>query len=162
MPYSKYDINWKRLILWIIPEVLRKTLHVAWVVALIAPVVRLYFQFISFRNEIIYALTITPQVCYLEKALNDRFDSQQRGIYITDPEEKPGLPLYLKVEVKPVVLFTKAEAIAQILYTKSESGKFGVDFLVNVPSNVQFDLQELTAFLSNYKLPSKKFKVVTV
>lgn len=123
------------------------------------PVNDLHSRFVYYRNNALYRLSITPQVCYLEKALNDRYDVIERRIYITDGVELSGLPLFLKVENKPTVFSRKSEGNEQVLYTKAETAYFSADFVINVPVTVPFDISEITAFVNGYKLASKTFKV---
>ncbi|KAA2245483.1 hypothetical protein F0L74_05870 [Chitinophaga agrisoli] len=60
------------------------------------------------------------------------------------------------------MLHRKSEGGAVVLYTKAETTAFNVDFIVNVPIAVSFDMNELTAFVNSYKLASKTFKVKIV
>ncbi len=162
MPFNKYNIDFKKLVIWLLPSVLRRRYMIAWLVALISPVIRMYNDVLAFRRLAIYRLAITPQVCYLEKALNDRYDIAQRRIRIVDAKEFEGIPLYRKVESKPLGLFRRSEGKGQVYYTKSETSKFGADFVIEVSVLIAFDLNELTAFVNSYKLASKKFKVKIV
>lgn len=148
--------------IWLIPAPLRKPFQIAWLMALISPVIRLHNELVAFRRAVIYRLTITPQVVYLEKALNDRYDVTLRRIRIVDAEELEGIPVFLKSENKQVVFYRKSEDEARIYYTREESARYGVDFVVEIPVFVSFDLPELTAFLEGFKLASKKFKVKIV
>jgi hypothetical protein len=107
MPYNKQNIDFKKLVIWLLPAQLRRTAMIAWIMALIAPVLRLYNQFISFWLLSIYRLTITPQVCFLEKALNDKYDTQLRRIIIIDALEFEGVPFYRKAEAKQVIIYKK-------------------------------------------------------
>lgn len=157
-----YNIDWSRLIRWQLPPRLRRNKIMAILHAIIAPVNDLYIRLVYYRNSVNYNLGITPQVTHLERALNDRYDVVERRIYITDGVEMNALPLFLKVENKPVKMYKKSEAHELILYTKSETSIFSADFIVNVPVLVDFDTNELTAFVNGYKLASKTFKIKVV
>jgi hypothetical protein len=159
MPYNKQNIDFKKLVIWLLPTPTRRPALIAWIMGLIAPAIRLYNQFISFWQYSIYRLSITPQVCYLEKALNDKYDTQLRRIIIVDALEFEGVPFYRKPESKPVVIYKKTEGTALVLYTKSESSIFGVDFIIEIPNDVVFNSTELTAFVNSYKLATKLFKI---
>lgn len=155
-----FIVNFKKLVVWLLPAPLRRPVQSSWLMALIGPVIKLYNGFLAFRSAVIYQLTITPQVCKLEKMLNDRYDNQLRRIYIEDAIEKEPWFLYLKVEAKRMFLYTKSEASApQYLYTKSETVQFGVDFVINIPVFVVFDINEFKSLVKKYKLASKTFKV---
>lgn len=156
-----YLVNFKRLIVWLLPAPLRKARHAAFAAGLLAPIVTLYNQFISFRNTCIYRLSITPQVFSLEKLLNDKYDIADRRIYIKNADEKDPLPLYMKSEEKPVDLYTKPEQVPVVLYTKAETAQYGVDFIVVVPTGLVFNETEMSSYLYLYCLPNMKFKIVT-
>jgi hypothetical protein len=159
MASNIYTVNWNKLAIWFIPQALRKTKTLCFIQALVSPVNDLHTRFLYYRQNTIYNLGISPQVCYLQKALNDRYDVALRRIKIVDGVEYDAIPLFLKVENKPVKLYRKSEGIPQVLYTKAETALFSVDFIVQVPSDVVFDLAEMTAFVNSYKLASKVFKI---
>ncbi len=49
-------------------------------------------------------MSYNSQVCYLRKALNDKFDNTQRRITITNPINREYLTLYRRGEQRPVML----------------------------------------------------------
>lgn len=155
-----YDVNFKKLVRLLAPALLFQSISTALLYACVVPVTYVYNLFISFKKAVEYRLAITPQVCYLEKALNDRYDFTQRRIYIIDAVEYDALPLYLKVENKHLVLPLKSEGHL-VLYTKGETGLYTVDFIVMVPNALFIDVVEVTAVINGYKLLSKKFQLKT-
>jgi hypothetical protein len=127
------------------------------------------------RENNFYGLSITSQICYLEKALNDRFDRTNRGIVITDgtPLETPYI--FQAAEQRPLYIFTAAEisagqspARAVPLWLPGEAGGFagGVSFYINVPANVLQNSAEketeILAFAAKYKLVGKMCKVTVI
>lgn len=163
MPLSNnpYNLNFKKLLIWLLPTPLRRPWWIAWLLALISPLIKLYQEFLAFRTAVLYRLSIKPQVCFIEKALNDRFDVASRGIWIDDSIEFNPLPLFLKAENKPVVLYKKSEGIPLILYTKGETATYTVDFIINVPASVVFDANEMRSYVKSF-LDCVKFKIVIV
>lgn len=157
-----FNLNYKKLVVWLLPKPIRKPVQVAWLLALASPVIRLFNEFQAFRQSVIYHLTISPQVCKLEKLLNDRYDTVNRGIWIDDAREYEPLFLYQKAESKPVHLYRKSENKPKYLYTKAETSALGVDFIIYVPVFVVFDINELSSLIKKYKLVSKTFKVSIV
>lgn len=140
----------------------RKPKMLAWVSALAAPVAYCYNTFLNYKTSVNYRLLITPQVCHLERALNDRYDFALRRIRIEDGVEFNAFPVFLRAEAKPVKLFLRAEAKpAPVLYLKTETGNFTADFIIKIPADVAFDINELRAFTDTYKLLSKKYNVQT-
>ena len=131
-----YNINWKRLVAQLTIKRLRKTKHLAWLNSLITPLAQLTNDFQLYRNYVNYRIGITPQVCYLEKLLNDRFDILERRIRIVKPVVFAPLVLFTKDENKPAKFYRKSEGNPVKLYTKAETSIFTVDFIVEVPVHV--------------------------
>lgn len=156
-----YTINYRKLVVWLVPQLLRKARMVAWLMALVSPMVWIYNQLLGLRKIILYKLTITPQVVYLEKMLNDRYDTSDRRIYINDGQEYTSLPVFQREEAKPVFMFRKTEegVLQTLLYTKSETAQFTYDFIIHIPVFVSFDVNELTALVNSYKLAGKSYKI---
>jgi len=154
-----YTVDWKKLAVLLLLVDLRTPKQKAWLYALTSPVVDLYNRFMAYRAFTNYQLTITPQRCYVQKAINDRFDNVNRRITIISPDKKQPLILYRKDENKPQKLYTKGEATQLVLYRKSETAQFTVNFIVVVPFNNTFNYQEMEAFIKTYALPSRTFTI---
>lgn len=162
MPYNKYHIDFKNLLIQLLPKPLRKVKWLSFLLTLISPVIGLYNAFMAFRNLMLYRLTITPQVCFLEKMLNDRYDPIERRIWIDDAKVYDYIYVFLKVEDKPVYFYKKSENKPVYMYTRAETNIFGADFTINIPLAVVYNMNELIALVNSYKLASKKFKIVNV
>lgn len=157
-----FTVNWDKLSTWLMPDDLIMPGIMAWAKALVTPVVDLYGQFMIFKDYTTYWLNITPQVCFMEKALNDKYDFSQRRIFIKDGDEKLPVVFYLKDENKPLVIYKKGEGPPLVLYTKSETAQFTSDFVVVVPGSLVFNTNEMIAFINSIpNLASKTFKIIT-
>jgi hypothetical protein len=158
---KRYVIDYVKYVTRGIPETFQLPIVVSLVLVISAPVVLVYNLLLAFRNQILYKLMITPQVVYLEKMLNDRYDTEERRITITDAKEYNAVFIFKKIELKPVFLFLKSEVgfLSTFFYLKNETGQFTWDFIVNVPVLVDFNMNELTALVNTYKLPAKTFKI---
>jgi hypothetical protein len=88
---------------------LRRPRLLAFLYAFIAPLETLHRLFTGNRDGNLYRLLITPQVCYLEKFLNDRYDAAKRRIRIRNAFYADIVYLFLRAENKPLYLFTRAE-----------------------------------------------------
>jgi hypothetical protein len=121
----------------------------------------LYQIFLKQREANLYGLGITPQVCYLEKMLNDRFDFIQRRVYIGDPTRKDVWNLYVDDELKPVNLYVDDENEPITTYTDMEGGEGTVDFVVYVPSGLSLNENEMRALLDIYKVAGKTYYIET-
>ncbi len=153
---TPYDIDFKKLTLWNVPNVLRKPRMLAWLWGCVYPFVTIHIDFLRFRKQKLYELSITPQVCFLEKLLNDRFDATQRRIVIVDAEDRPPLYLYINAENRPLFLGSRP------LYTNGEAGTITDDFIVKVPAVVSFDNNELNGLLKRFKLAGTKHAIQIV
>lgn len=159
-----YDISYRKLVSALVPQVLRKPKILALLSALVNPVVHVYNLFLINRRSNLYRLMITPQVCYVQMALNDKYDSAARRIMIKQPKSYNPRFLYKKAENKPLYLYRKAEMTRpkSTLIMKGEASAFQYDFIVQVPATVAFDINEMMAVINNYILPEKVYKISIV
>jgi hypothetical protein len=156
-----YAIDYLKLVLWLLPDYLRQANMVAWLNVATSPVLNIYKQFLQFRKNKLYELSITPQVCRMEALLNDRYDFTQRRIFIDDAKEFPPVYLFKDAELKPVDLFKHSEAQSKFLFTDGESATITDDFIVYVPVTISFDMVEMISLVNKFKLPGMKFKIQT-
>jgi hypothetical protein len=154
-----YYFNWRKLIRWLTPQPLRKPRFLAFLRGFVSGVQYSHAAFIDFKISTEYTLTITPQVCYLEKMLNDRFDFLQRRIYITDGANVAALWLALDIEDKSLWLALDAENEPLWLPVDNELSIFGGDFTIVIPADVVYDADELAARVNMYKLASKQWNI---
>lgn len=148
-----FNIDYNTLVRWLLPVPLRKRLILAWLQALVWPVVLLYQAHRRYREANLYRLSISPQVCYLEKLLNDRYDRTDRRIYIDDAIDRPPLYLFQDAENKPVYLGSRP------LYRENEFGLNLDDFVVYVPVIVIFEFNEMRSLIDLYKLAGTRYSI---
>ena len=84
---DKYDVNFKRLALLLLPTFWRRPLFAAMAYAAVSPLQYLHTRFILWKRESDYRLEHNGQVCYLRALLNDKFDPIDRRITITESVE---------------------------------------------------------------------------
>lgn len=154
-----YTIDWKRMVRWNLPVSRRKPRLLAMLYALIYPVVVVYQALIKYKKAKQYQLLISPQVCYLERLLNDRFDYGLRRIRIDEPIVHDPWYLFQEEELKPEYLFTEGENQPVYLFTESEAGEIKDDFIVLVPAGLSFDSNELKSLLNQFRLAGKKYSI---
>ena len=101
-----------------------------------------------------YDLAVTPQVCYLEKMLNDEYDQVQRRIYIEEMGSTQGYfffratdPTYQKFH------FGKAWFITDTRYGVATG------FTVVLPTDIQAT-DRMRARIDRYKLISINYTIV--
>jgi hypothetical protein len=106
-----FNINFSQLIKDFLPDVLaRQPKRMDFIKAMVvAGVEKLYLtNCLPFFSETFYTLSITGQVIYLEKLLNDKYDNINRGIYIDSNLLPRKFYLYQKNEtVPPVYIYRK-------------------------------------------------------
>jgi len=157
-----FRIDYYRLVKLLLPVMLRRPLLVAFLEAIVSPIDRLYGLFTTNRNANLYRLSVTPQVCFLEKALNDRFDVSQRRIYIEDGVFYDEQYLYTEGESLDEYVYMQSENKDIYLYTRSETGSGSVDFIIVVPAGIRYNEAEMRALVDMYKLASKTFIISTI
>ena len=157
-----FNIIWSYLISWLLPWFLNKPKHNDWLNAILKPTKVLYADFLSFRDQTMYDLSITGQVISLEMMLNDIFNgglnawnfnsstftydpNTPNAIYITDNPNRLIPPvLWTRAELNapfgrpPLILYTRSEvnahpALAVVLYSRTEYNQ-QPDFVVYVPT----------------------------
>src|SRR6185437_15509245 len=100
-----FDISYKALVNILLPPRLRNSKMVAWLNVLTIPVVYIYNLFTTNRNNDLYNLAHTSQVCFMQGVLNDTFDYALRRIYIIDGPEFDPLFIYTALEEKPLFIY---------------------------------------------------------
>lgn len=154
-----FRIDFLRFAFLLLPSALRKPLIKAFINAFCEPVILMYQLFADRREANIYRLNITPQVCFLEKALNDRFDPSWRDIHITDGQYMRQLYIYRTDENFPFYAYHRNSERPKYIYLRDEVQQSNGDFIVYVPSRVQFDIYEMRALLDLYKLATKTYTI---
>lgn len=158
---NTYSVNWNKLVSWLTPTALFKPKMFALLKSLISPVSTLHGDFIGFRSQKNYDLSITGQVCRLEKLLNDKYDSSLRRIYITDGTKSKRKYAFKASEFVPQPIYTDAEAKPYFIYQQGEITTVTYHFIINIPISVVYNTDELISILSVFKMPSKKFNIIT-
>nr|DAX58619.1 MAG TPA: hypothetical protein [Caudoviricetes sp.] len=158
-----FQLDIEKLTLLLIPTFLRKPNLVGWLRILVAPIVRLHYDFTLKRAADLNILSLNGQVCRLRKALNDAFDPIHRRIRILDGNQYRNQYIYTEAERKPKYLGTL------YLHRSVDYADTGVDFIVKVPQevwNVQktptsqighYRFFEMEALIDFYKLASKRY-----
>lgn len=162
---KRYDIDYTKFVKTRIPfELLGFEDLFALLMILVGSVTRTYNQLITHRNLLLYKLSITPQVCYLEKMLNTQYDPTERRIYIEDGKQFAELFIYQEAEEQPVFLYQEDEEDKPeiFIYTQGEgTGEGSFDFVVYVPVAVPFNIDEMGSLIRTFKLAGKLFYIQT-
>lgn len=155
-----YKIDYNRLEVLYLPTLLRNPILVAYLQSLLVPLDSLYYDWSVFRNDNLYKLQYTGQVCYLRKVLNDRFDPELRRIRIGDGQLYETVYIYTEAEAQNVYIHTEAESDTLWLRTEAETTDTGLDFIVYVPAEIyNTQLYALKALVDFYKAGGKRYNI---
>jgi hypothetical protein len=124
-----YKVDFKKLAILMLPTFLRKPIVVAYLQSLLVPIDSVYYNWSVFRNDNIYKMQHNGQICYLRKALNDKFDPSLRRIYIGNGNRYERQYLYTTPEDRPRYLGT------MYLHQNLDYADTGLDFIVYVPQD---------------------------
>lgn len=159
---SRYDVNFKRLALLLLPTFWRKPLLATIAYAAVSPLCYIHTRFVLFRRDSVYRLTHNGQVCYLRAVLNDQFDPIERRITVTETAGDAGILMLYKREVERAQLVpTREVGRAVIVNRRGFDGINAFDFWVNIPAALfeSVDVTRLKAIVGTYKLASKRFSI---
>ncbi|MEN0008124.1 hypothetical protein [Flavobacterium nitrogenifigens] len=127
---------------------------------LLKPLGSLYYKWSNWRQENIYKLEHTGQVCSLEGSLNDKFDPIHRRIYITDGQFYDTYYVYTEGEQQNRFIYTESEPDTVYLRTESETSDTGLDFIVFVPAEIHnTQIHALHAHVIFYKAGGKRYNI---
>ncbi len=159
-PTNIYNFSLARLVVLLIPLVLRKQQTISWLLALITPYKELNTWFKIYRNNSSYKILHTPQVYSMENVLNDAFDTDLRRIYIVDGLYKSAVYFYEPNENKPIHFFEIEPAV--YFYEPGELEHLDVDFVVVLPLGMNLtnaEMIRLKALIDFYRLPDKTYTI---
>lgn len=153
-------IDYSRLVILLLPSFLRKPVMIRYLQALILPLDQLYYRWSNWREENIYKLEHTGQVCSLEGSLNDKFDPIQRRIYIADGQLYETYYVYTESEQQDRFIHTESEEPTVFLRTESETADTGLDFIVFVPEETyNTQIYALHAHVKFYKAGGFRYDI---
>jgi hypothetical protein len=160
--FNSYIVDFIKLVAWITPKALRKVKVGIVMKSVVFPLIFIHNNFMRYRKAKLYQLLISPQVCYLEKMLRDKYDYTLRRIEIDDAEWHLPTFIFQEDELKPVDIFREDEDKPHALYTEGESGFAKNDFVVLVPSDIVFAEPEMRAMIDSYYLFGTKYSIQKV
>lgn len=158
-------INWKKIAVLLTPTFLRGKIMAAWLELIINPAEDIHYNWMLFRKDNIYNLAHNSQLCYMEGALNDNFDTTQRRIYIDNGNAFKRKYIYTDGELSGEIInneiFITPTFLGTVyLYGDEDYADTGVDFIVVIPLNLVYSPYKMRALIDFYKLASKRYKIV--
>ncbi len=158
------DINYTRLLRWLLPVRLRKERLMAWIKVITYPVwAVLYPKFKSWEQKSWYDLKYqTGTVAHLERVMNDRFDAALKRIYIDEGIYTQPIYIHTIAETEPVFIYREMEASPEYLHLSAENEYAVADFTVHIPYLLLAEHEEIAfrAVLNRFKRDGKTYKII--
>ncbi len=153
-----FQSNIVRLAYLILPPHMRSSTLMAIARTCVVPIEQLRGKLLTKRDDVAYWLGITPQICYLKKALNDTFDSVKRRINIETVYGTDLQLIHSDSALKPVYIGTDDSNGLLLIHTNAGYSDGGYDFIVYKNGVTLTDSQDkqLKTIVNNYKLPDKQ------
>lgn len=156
----RYDINFKRLALMLLPTFLRRPVMAYLSYAIVAPIAHIHTKLVRLRNETVYRLEHNGQVCHLRAVLNDTFDLSLRRITVDDRESESllGTLIFTRDQCRHTFLPLREDG-RFVINRRSFSGAKNISFWVTIPEELMeaIDDKQLTAIVNTYKLASRRW-----
>jgi hypothetical protein len=143
MTYKIFWTKWLDSYIW---DMVRKEKARLWLRAFIFPIIRLHNRFLAYDKTVQFELKITPQVCVLRWALNQKFDNILKRILIVDNANNELDYAFLSSENKP-------------LFLPDFLNDNDYEFEVQVPYTLLSKEKGIKSLLNLYKLPSKRYVI---
>ncbi len=152
-----FSIDFDHIVRLILPRLKRTPIRTAWIIVLVRGLKVIYQGLTKYRVESNYKASMNGQTIYLEKRLNDYFNSGNSGIeilpynalnyiYVTNNNE--GVPLYTQNSPSASVLLTDAQFYNNVLH-----------FEVVITEGVSAPENQLRAILDKYIYASRRYKI---
>lgn len=133
------------------PPLLRKSLLMAFIRALLRPLVRLMREFQDLRAQSKKALLPSGQVRAIEGAIVDKYHLHSGDVYITEPEDKT---LYLYYEREGA----GALELPQTIYYAHENPN-KTDFTIHLPDHLEKYKDDITRLIEIYRPAGRKYTI---
>lgn len=161
-----FEIDYKRLVVLLLPTFLRKPVLFGLLRAAIRPLEALYGSFRTARDGHLFRLTHNGQVCYLQSCLNSTFGVSTFRIGSVDYEGEWLYAVTESGEKIPLTLGEDNESDTEdvpVLYGEESLNAAQNDFIVYVPSSIyDTNLAAVEATVNKYKLITKRAHYIRV
>lgn len=157
----RYSFDLLKLLVGLLPYLLRKPRLKAYIEALVAPVLTIYGDFISLQARTKRELSYNGQTLNFQRALNDRFDPVLARIRIVNSDatfDAVYVNFVAETEPPKFTKFTTESPPHFMLYTTAEvAGQIG--FVVRCPASLRPQEPALKARISQLKLALVKYRL---
>jgi hypothetical protein len=128
----------------------------AWLRVLAAPLEFVYQAYLTYAHETRYRLQFNGQVIYLEHVLNDSCDTNQRRIYIDDPQPTNIQPRIVtnRADNQPTITFyNRADNLPTVILYRQAEIQTRFSFIVFVPNQILGNQQKyLRSIIEFYRI----------
>lgn len=140
---------------------LRTASVLAMIKACVLPLEQLRGDLVNKRADVNYWMQITPQKCYLEKALNDTFDHDQRRIFLTNSAGIDIQLIHSDAAEMPVIIGQDSSEQYMLIHNDAGYTGGGINFIVNLNgvSLSEYQLIQLRTIVDRFKLADKTFEI---
>jgi len=158
-------INFNNLINIILPPYKRVKNVIDLCLSLIKPIQTLYSTYNLYRTSVLYNTAFTSQVIYLEKLLNDKYNSSGAlpDIFIEDSENIEQLYLTnTEEEVEGIYISNTEEdtGLPEPYFYNRREYEDDYDFNIRMPIGPKWDDNEVRGFVNKFKLAGKRFNIL--
>ena len=137
----------------LLPHAKRKIGFIAWTGVYLGALAETLDRLRSHRAASLRDARMTPQICFLEKYLNDRFETS--GIRIVDGKMLGPWCFYGGPPVDDVDFY----AVEPDNYCYAANVATEIDFVVEVPHPIQSECGAIAAAVQKYKMAGKSFLI---
>lgn len=162
MDKKYYNMSFSQLVLLYLPPMLHFDAVIALASALIYPLTQIYRSFSLLVSKT--DTSVNSQVCYMQSALNNRYDYYERRIIVRDsPINYNDFFLFDEGKGDATMTYDNQKGDAVLWVDNNLLGSTNTDFEIVFPLGYLLSDNEFRAlkqFIDNNKLASKRFKIV--
>jgi hypothetical protein len=159
---SVFKVDYNKLVVLLLPTMLRKQTTYAFLKASIAPIKSIYYTFYARRTDTLFLLKYDTSKGNVERALRAKFGA---GIYIKNAVSTKSLTLPFTLPAKlrsakyrTTVVVAKLPLKLPFTINKTTATS---DFFIYVPNDIyNVHLDEIRDFAGYFTLPAFKFEII--
>jgi len=158
-----YCVNWKKLVKLLLPTFLRRPVLVAFLQVCVKPVEEIHAEFLQAKKEWDYRLAHDGKVWSLEEVLNDKFDDDERRIYISDTVFQDDIYVGNRDNRDQVYISSGDDDGTTIHIGSAPQYYVQADFIVHVPAELLPDSDiALKNTVNLYKIAGKTYIIIEI
>lgn len=154
-----FNVNFERLIAWLLAGYMRRPIRLAWLWVLIKPVRRIHAELLAYRDNANWRATITGSKNRLRQALRQQFGDNTIEIVDAGLIVEPVF-IYRAIELQTSPTIWRASEGQPPLYLRRAS-EFDrpVDFIVRIPASLAGSAAAIYEFTNRYRIAGRTFRV---